>query len=126
MILKIMRSLIMQEICIQHLDGQLPEAKAKDVQIIIGRSEYFHAAQVRLFTVWMYYKGLVDWTSIISHIWKMWILDIVQGLLDMKTGMHQKQRYTMWEVQQQVRVIMKRKYFLQQGILFLSYIKICR
>ena len=85
-----------------------------------------HVVPVQPFIVWMYYKGLVDWTSIILHIWKMWILDIVQGLLDMKTGMNQRQGYTMWGVQQQVRVIMKRKYFLQQGILFLSYIKICR
>ena len=101
-------------------------ARGKGVQIMRRLSACFHVVPVQPFIVWMYYKGLVDWTSIILHIWKMWILDIVQGLLDMKTGMNQRQGYTMWGVQQQVRVIMKRKYFLQQGILFLSYIKICR
>jgi len=116
----------MQEIYIRLWDGRSPEAKVKDVQIMRRLSACFHVVPVQPFIVWMYYKGLVDWTSIILHIWKMWILDIVQGLLDMKTGMNQRQGYTMWGVQQQVRVIMKRKYFLQQGILFLSYIKICR
>ena len=70
----------MQEIYIRLWDGRSPEAKVKDVQIMRRLSACFHVVPVQPFIVWMYYKGLVDWTSIILHIWKMWILDIVQGI----------------------------------------------
>ena len=43
----------------------------------------------------------------------------------LKTGTRRKQKFIMSEVLQRVHGIMKRKYFLPQEILFLSYIKTC-
>ena len=46
-------------------------------------------------------------------------LVIVQEFMDLKIGIFRKLRFTMLEVLQQAHVIMKRRYFLQQEILFL-------